>query len=88
MSSDHSSDDRDPLERLAEEFVARHRRGEGPSPIEYAERYPQLAQRIHALFPAVKDRLRLSTPIVTRSGPSGSKRCSRHSCSWSSTSQV
>ena len=28
MSSDNSSDDRDPVERLAEEFVARHRRGE------------------------------------------------------------
>ena len=53
MSADPSSDDRDPVERLAEEFVARHRRGEGPSPAEYAERYPQWADRIHALFPAL-----------------------------------
>jgi serine/threonine protein kinase/WD40 repeat protein len=53
MSRDGSSDDRDPMERLAEEFVARHRRGERPSPHEYAERYPQWADRIHALFPAL-----------------------------------
>jgi eukaryotic-like serine/threonine-protein kinase len=53
MSQDKSSDDRDPVERLAEEFVARHRRGECPLPVEYAERYPQWAERIHALFPAL-----------------------------------
>src|SRR5436190_3879835 len=53
MSADHSSDDRDPVERLAEEFLARHRRGERPSPVEYAERHPQWAERIHALFPAL-----------------------------------
>ena len=41
------------MERLAEEFVARHRRGECPLPVEYAERYPQWAERIHALFPAL-----------------------------------
>ena len=34
MSRDGSSDERDPVERLAEEFVARHRRGECPLPAE------------------------------------------------------
>jgi serine/threonine-protein kinase len=53
MSSDHSSDDRDPVERLAEEFVARHRRGERPAVAEYADRHPEWAERIHALFPAL-----------------------------------
>src|SRR5262249_8578471 len=53
MSRDGSSDDRDPMERLAEEFVARHRRGDRPSPHEYAERYPQWADRIHALSHAL-----------------------------------
>src|SRR4051794_9252488 len=53
MSPDHSSDERDPVERLAEEFVARHRRGERPLPAEYAERHPQWADRIRALFPAL-----------------------------------
>src|SRR5262249_55750367 len=37
----------------AEEFLARHRRGDRPSPAEYAERHPQWADRIHALFPAL-----------------------------------
>src|SRR5262249_28298632 len=53
MSADQSSDERDPVERLAEEFLARHRRGECPSPAEYVECHPQWAQRIHALFPAL-----------------------------------
>src|SRR5262245_7620714 len=53
MTRDGSSDDREPMERLAEEFVARHRRGERPSTDEYAERYPQWADRIHALFPTL-----------------------------------
>src|SRR5262245_22757130 len=53
MSTDPSSDERNPVERLAEEFVARHRRGERPSPGEYAELYPQWADRIRALFPAL-----------------------------------
>src|SRR5262249_15077029 len=53
MSADQSSDDRDPVERLAEEFVARHRHGECASPAEYVERHPQWAQRILALFPAL-----------------------------------
>jgi hypothetical protein len=53
MSADQSSDERDPVERLAEEFLARHRRGECPAPAEYVERHPQWAQRIHALFPAL-----------------------------------
>jgi serine/threonine protein kinase len=44
--------DRDPIDVLAEEFVARYRRGEGPSIEEYARRYPDLAGDIHALFPA------------------------------------
>ena len=44
MSTDNSSDERDPVERLAEEFVARHRRGERPSPAEYAERYPAVGR--------------------------------------------
>jgi eukaryotic-like serine/threonine-protein kinase len=53
MSPDTSSDERDPVERLAEEFVARHRRGENPSPADYAERHPQWADRVLSLFPAL-----------------------------------
>jgi serine/threonine protein kinase len=41
------------LERLAEEFVERHRRGERPAPSEYADRHPDLAEEIRDLFPAL-----------------------------------
>src|SRR5262245_14708554 len=43
----------DPLVALAEEFADRYRRGEHPSPTEYAARYPELAERILRLFPAM-----------------------------------
>jgi serine/threonine protein kinase len=45
--------DRDPVEELAEEFLARRRQGEGVSIGEYAERHPHLAGRIRELFPAL-----------------------------------
>ena len=36
-----------------EEFLARYRRGERPSLTEYTSKYPDLAERILALFPAL-----------------------------------
>jgi len=45
--------ERDPVERLAEEFAERYRRGERPTPEEYALQYPQLADQIRELFPAL-----------------------------------
>src|SRR5262245_38978238 len=50
-SSDSSRDAL--LERLAEEFVERHRRGERPALSEYADRHPDLAAEIRELFPAL-----------------------------------
>ncbi len=44
---------RNPVERLAEEYLARYRRGERPSATEYAERHPELAGEIRELFPAL-----------------------------------
>ncbi len=41
------------LDQLAEEFAERFRRGERPSLEEYAERYPELAEEIRDLFPAM-----------------------------------
>src|SRR3989442_11529765 len=41
----------DPVGQLAEEFVARYRRGERPALSEYTEQYPELAERIHQVFP-------------------------------------
>src|SRR5262249_8978156 len=69
MSRDGSSEERDPVERLAEEFVARHRRGEQPAPAEYAALHPQWADRIHALFPALllmeQHKLVVSAPLLS-----------------------
>jgi serine/threonine protein kinase len=38
---------------LAHEFAERHRRGEKPGLTEYTERYPELAEQIRDLFPAL-----------------------------------
>jgi WD40 repeat protein/serine/threonine protein kinase len=48
-----SSDQRNPVELLAEEFLARKRRGEEPTLREYLERHPDLAGEIRELFPAL-----------------------------------
>jgi serine/threonine protein kinase/WD40 repeat protein len=41
------------LDQLAEEFAARFRRGERPALEEYTDRYPELADDIRELFPAL-----------------------------------
>jgi hypothetical protein len=48
-----SGSDRDSVERLAEEFLARFRRGERPALSEYTDRYPVHAAEIRELFAAV-----------------------------------
>ena len=45
--------DRNPVEVLSEEFLARVRRGEAVTPEEYAEKYPELADEILVVFPAL-----------------------------------
>lgn len=45
--------ERNPVERLAEEFIERRRRGEEPSVEEYAARHPEWADEIRELFPAL-----------------------------------
>jgi serine/threonine protein kinase/WD40 repeat protein len=50
---DSSSDVRDPVEILADEFTARKRRGERPTLDEYCARHPELADAIRDLFPAL-----------------------------------
>src|SRR5262249_50047141 len=51
--SDISSDRYDLLDRLVQEVADRYRRGERPSLQEYIERYPDLADDIRDLFPAM-----------------------------------
>jgi serine/threonine protein kinase len=47
------ADQRELLERLAEEFVRRYRSGERPSLTEYVAAYPEHAAEIRELFPAL-----------------------------------
>jgi serine/threonine protein kinase/Tfp pilus assembly protein PilF len=51
MSNSDSA--RNPLDELADEFVARHRRGEQPALTEYTTRFPDLADEIREVFPAL-----------------------------------
>src|SRR5262245_31655297 len=62
------------LNRLADEFAARYRRGERPSLQEYIDRHPELADDIREVFPALveveqvqEDRQEL--PPSPRQGP-------------------
>jgi serine/threonine protein kinase len=48
-----SNSDREPIERLAESFLARFRAGERPSLTEFTAAHPDLAHEIRALFPAL-----------------------------------
>ena len=48
-----SVSDRDPVEQLAEEFAQRLRRGERPALSEYLDKYPEHADEIREVFPAL-----------------------------------
>ncbi|NLS95504.1 MAG: serine/threonine protein kinase [Planctomycetaceae bacterium] len=65
-----SVEDRDPVEQLADEFASRLREGETPSIAEYSRRYPQYAEQIEQLFPAVAvmERYRCQEESQRRSG--------------------
>ncbi len=54
MNSDASPSQIDPVDELAEQYLRRRRRGEHPTPAEYAARYPEHAARILELFPALE----------------------------------
>ncbi|MBL8871635.1 MAG: protein kinase [Planctomycetaceae bacterium] len=49
----NESQDANPIDEVAEEFVARYRYGERPSLTEYISRYPELAEEIRELFPTL-----------------------------------
>ena len=61
MPSSHSSRD-EVLERLAADFVERHRQGKHPPLSEYTDRYPDLAADIRDLFPALVQIEKLKPP--------------------------
>ena len=47
------NDDRDPVDVAADEFADRYRNGEYPSVTEYVERFPEQAEELKELLPAV-----------------------------------
>jgi serine/threonine protein kinase len=60
--------DRDELDALAEDFLARQRRGESPSVEQYASGHPELAEEIRELFPAMEAMERLKARGERTSG--------------------
>jgi serine/threonine protein kinase/tetratricopeptide (TPR) repeat protein len=50
--SDPSSE-RDPLDKVTEAFLARHRAGEQPGVSDYVREYPELTEQIRKLFPVL-----------------------------------
>jgi serine/threonine protein kinase/WD40 repeat protein/tetratricopeptide (TPR) repeat protein len=66
-----SEADRNPVEKLAEEFAERYRRGERPSLTEFVERYPELADDIRDLFPALVKMEQLKPAAADGTGPYG-----------------
>jgi serine/threonine-protein kinase len=72
MRTDPPPSDVDPVDRLAEEYLARHRRGERPTRGEYAARHPEHAARILELFPALELIERLKPAPGDAAGLSGS----------------
>jgi len=70
------SSERDPFEQIAGEFRARLRAGEHPALEEYTERYPELADQVRELFPALilMERDRAGEPAETlEAGQGGSE---------------
>jgi serine/threonine protein kinase/Flp pilus assembly protein TadD len=63
------SDDRDPIDLLAESFIARFRAGERPSIDEYVAKYPELADDIRSLLPALVELELNHSPDGTATGP-------------------
>src|SRR6516165_7875331 len=64
-----SSDGRNPVEVLADEFLARQRRGERPSVSEYVARHPELAGEIYELFPILLDMEDARLDVAEPTGP-------------------
>jgi serine/threonine protein kinase len=60
--------DRDELDELAEDFLARQRRGESPSVEQFASDHPELAEEIRELFPAMEAMERLKARGERTSG--------------------
>ncbi len=70
----HSDSEADPLVDLAQEFADRYRRGERPSLSDYVGRYPEHAERIQRIFPAMVAMERLGPADEWSAAAAGSNR--------------
>jgi serine/threonine protein kinase/WD40 repeat protein/Flp pilus assembly protein TadD len=68
MSEISPGSGRDSVEQLLESFLARWRRGERPSPEEYAAQCPERADEIRELFPALVEMEQLKPAVEAASG--------------------
>ena len=60
------SDDRNPIEVIADEFVDRLRRGEQPTIEEYADQYPDIRDDILELLPTVVEMEKLKLQSLVK----------------------
>ena len=63
--------ERNRIDELAEEFAARYRRGERPALSDYLRQYPELADEIREVFPALVMMERLKPTPSADSGAKG-----------------
>ena len=74
MSTTSSSAEHDPLQPVADDFLDRLRQGEHPSLSGYKARFPDLAERIDELFPALAELELVGSDAGSSAGVSG-RRC-------------
>ncbi len=70
----HTDSEADPLVDLAQEFADRYRRGERPSLSEYVGKYPEHAERIRRIFPAMVAMERLGSAEEWSGAAAGAQR--------------
>jgi eukaryotic-like serine/threonine-protein kinase len=68
ITMSHSDSEADPLVDLAQDFADRYRRGERPSLSDYTGRFPEHADRIRRIFPAMVAMERHGTPAEWSAG--------------------
>ncbi len=69
-----SKAERNPIDQLAEQFAERLRRGEHPALTEYVRQYPELADEIRELFPALVMMEQLKPTSLDAAGDTGWRR--------------
>ena len=69
----NTSEERNPVEILAEEFAARIRNGETPSIDDYVQKCPQFEKEIKLIFPSIQCVEKVSNEEADKLFPKGYK---------------